>query len=406
MSAANHNQNVSNSSIEDVDAVVGQYYPQLVKGVHAMLAVFGAMALQGRTKPLSLIFETGSGFGKTTVLQMPFPLQNSECVKYVYRSDKFTRKAFVSHACNVKADELSKIDLLPKLENKVLITKELAPIFRGRTEELQDNFSTLISVLDGKGFTSDSGMRGRRGYQRSIVFNWLGATTPLPASTHRLMSQLGTRLLFYEIPRLELTEEELLAYAARDDADHAETDCQAVVNAFLTQFFCHHPIGTVSPKSITFSPERLKALTRWAILLVAGRAEVKFEKQSWDWEPVSAMPAEGPFKVINYLKELARGHALICGRSEITQEDLDLVAEVALSSTPGHLRPIMRELKGKQRVNSSTVASICRVSPPTARRYLKELSLLGLGALAKGKPEDNQSDTLTLAEPFQWLKDS
>jgi hypothetical protein len=66
----------------------------------------------------------------------------------------------------------------------VLLTKELAPIFGAREDELRDNIATLISVLDGEGFISDSGMRGRRGYEEAIIFNWIGATTPLNARVH------------------------------------------------------------------------------------------------------------------------------------------------------------------------------------------------------------------------------
>ena len=146
-----------------VDPVVSLSYPGLLDSVHACLAVFGAMALAGRTKPLSLIFETPSGYGKTAIVQMAFPVRgisipvNQSLDLHVYRSDKFTPKSFVSHAGNVKRAALAGVDLLPRLKNKVLITKELAPIFRGREEVLRENFSILISVLDGKGFTSDSG---------------------------------------------------------------------------------------------------------------------------------------------------------------------------------------------------------------------------------------------------------
>ena len=155
-----------------VDPVVSKYYPALLQTVHACLAVFGAMALAKRTKPLCLILETPSGYGKSAVLQMMFPVGEKGGAKkaldgYVYRSDKFSPKAFVSHVANVKSHDLSAIDLLPKLKNKVVVTKELAPIFRGREEEMQENFATLISVLDGQGFTSDSGTRGKRGYEES-----------------------------------------------------------------------------------------------------------------------------------------------------------------------------------------------------------------------------------------------
>jgi hypothetical protein len=339
---------------------------------------------------------------------MTFPIKAREGEKsvgeFIYRSDKFTPKAFVSHAASVRADKLAEVDLLPRLENKVLVTKELAPLFRGREEELQDNFSILISVLDGKGFTSDSGMRGRRGYDRPILFNWIGATTPLPPSTHRLMSQLGTRLLFYEVPCQQPTEEELLIYAAEDGADEAEIECQQVVNDFLIWFFTKHPIGSVALDSIVIPRGLLRELIRWAKFLVQGRAEIRYEKEYGTWQPVAVMTPEGPWKVINYFKELTRGHALIHGRNEVNDTDLKLIANVAISSIPGHLRPIIRELRMIAKIDTATAATLCRVTAPTARRYLKEIELLGIGLLAKGHPETNHPDTIALSDQFRWLK--
>ena len=345
---------------------------------------------------------------RTATLQMTFPIPPSEPNKpgvdqYVYRSDKFTPKAFVSHAANVKADKLAEVDLLPRLDRKVLVTKELAPLFRGREEELQDNFSILISVLDGKGFTSDSGMRGRRGYDRPILFNWIGATTPLPASTHRLMSQLGTRLLFYEVPCQPPTEEELLIYAAADGADAAEIECQQVVNDFLIDFFTKHPVGSVALEAIRIPEPLLRQLIRWARFLVQGRAEVRYEKEYGTWQPVAVMTPEGPWKVVNYFKDLARGHALIHGRNEVNVADISLVGHVAISSIPGHLRSIIRELRMRKSVDTNTVENLCRVTAPTARRYMQEIALLGIAELTKGTPATNQPDSITLVEQFRWL---
>src|SRR5262245_52104172 len=278
------------------DPVVSRHYPELLESVHACVAVFGAMSLAKRTKPLALMFEGISGFGKTAVLQMVIPARGTEFERYAYRSDKFTPKAFVTHAANIARDDLAKMDLLPQLDKKVFVTKELATLFRGREEEMQDNFSVLISILDGKGFTSNTGMQGKRGYERPIIFNWIGATTPLPASTHRLMSQLGTRLLFYEVPAVFPTDEPLLEYAGQDEATLAEDESGEAVQNFLFAFFRTHPVGSVPPESITFPKELLSKLVRWARILATGRAEVAFEKNGTNWEPVGAMPAEGPWK--------------------------------------------------------------------------------------------------------------
>jgi DeoR-like helix-turn-helix domain len=394
---------------EMVDPVVSQYYPALLPTVHACLAVFGAMALAKRTKPLCLILETPSGYGKSAVLQMMFPVGKKGGAKkaldeYVYRSDKFSPKAFVSHVANVKSHDLSAIDLLPKLKNKVLVTKELAPIFRGREEEMQENFATLISVLDGQGFTSDSGTRGKRGYEEAILFNWLGATTPVPAKTHRMMSQLGTRLLFYEVPAVEPTEEQLIEYCERDEAGEAEKACQKQVNEFLLSFFTQHPLGQLPTSAIAIPKSHAKAIVRWATLVTHATAEIKRELSGGEWEPVSAGTPEGPFKVINYFKDLARGHALIHGRMEVDETDMALIGEVAISSIPGHLRPIIRALRDSDTVNTKETTKLCKVSETTARRCFDELSLLGIAALTKGSPLTNLTSKITLTQQFQWLR--
>jgi hypothetical protein len=393
------------AKLDEVIRVVNQYYPGLVGPVLAELSVFGSMALANRTKPLSLIFEAGSGSGKTAVVQMVFPIDEG-LKEFVYRSDKFTPKSFVSHAANIKEKELQQQDLLPKLKDKVLVTKELAPIFRGRKEELTDNFSVLISVLDGKGFTSDSGMRGQRGYQELIVFNWVGATTPIPKETHRLMSQLGTRLLFYDVPSIEPTEDELIAYAERDDSSEGEDECAKVVNEFLLEFFKDNSIGSVNPSDIIISKQLLGALVRWGTLLVKGRTEIRYEKEEDTnrWEPIAALASESPYRVLGYFKDMVRGHALIHGRKEVNESDMKMIAHVAISSIPGHLRPLIKELRKSDNVDTRICCAICKVSQPTARKYMKEISLLGFADLEKGNPQSNQPDLIRLHSSFDWLR--
>lgn len=408
MSTLYHDSNNPNLLDQEVNPIIQKYYPGLLKPLHACLAVFATLSLKNRTKPLSLIFEASSGFGKTAVLQMTFPYRDSKgnvskLEVYVYRSDKFTPKSFVSHAANVKKKDLKDVDLLPRIKNKILVTKELAPIFRGREQDLKENFSILISVLDGKGFTSDSGTMGQRGYQEPIIFNWIGATTPLPVSTHRMMSQLGTRLLFYEVPSIELTEDELFAYAQRDNAGKAEIECNIAVNNFLLGFFKLNPTGSIESDSIIIPSDLSKQLVRWAMFLVKARAEVIYDKV-FSGEAIAAGKPEGPFKVIDYFKELARGHALIHGRMEVNPSDIDLVSHIAISSVPIHLRSVIKELRISEYVDTSKCMELCDVSPPTARKYLQELDVLGIAKLIDGSPKTNEADKITLTEEFQWLR--
>ncbi|HVB32775.1 MAG TPA: helix-turn-helix domain-containing protein [Patescibacteria group bacterium] len=385
-----------------VEVNVNGYYPGLLPSLKCGLAVFGAMSLAGRTKPLSIIFEGTSGYGKSAVVEMFFPEPKSTLANYAYRSDEFTPRSFVSHIAGTSRAKLSRTDLLPRLKDKVLVTKELSTIFRGREEELRDNFRKLIPILDGKGFVSDSGSQGRRGYEESIVFNWIGATTPLPRETYRVMYQLGTRLLFYEVPGKFPSEEETWEYAKRDDVSEASVVCQRAVNEFLIAFFDEHPVGTVAPRSIELPDLLLRELNRWARLVAEVRSGVKYEKHGSKWAAVAANHPEGPWKLITYFKELMRGHALIHGRDRANEEDLTVVAHTALSSLPGQLRPILRELRVRDYITTTDVRRLCEVSHPTARDHLEELALGGVILVEKGKPP--KPDTGKLAPAYQWLQ--
>lgn len=288
----------------------------------------------------------------------------------------------------------------------MLVTKELAPIFGGRDEELRDNIAVLISVLDGEGFISDSGMRGRRGYDKAILFNWLGATTPLQARVHRMMAQLGTRLLFFEVPTFELSEAQLLDYARNGNPHEAATICNKAVNRFLKEFFRLHPIGSVNRSSVQFHDDRLQELILWTQLLVKGRAEVLAEKENGELELVSAGQTEGVWRVLDYFKELAIGHALVCNRVEVDGSDLDLVGHVAISSIPGHIRPVVKRLRDANSVSSTEAEQLCKVSRPTARKRLRELEVLGLAVRTSGSTATNEPDAVCLTPEFAWLRET
>jgi hypothetical protein len=402
---ANHGNEVRSLSEEfqRVQELVNAYYPGLMRTVECALAVCAAMSLEGRTKPLSMMFVATSGYGKSAVVQMLYPLDGLGLHHYVYRSDKFTPKAFVSHVATASGKKC-KTDMLWKLQGKVLVTKELSTMFRGRDDDLKDTFAVLIPVLDGKGFVSDSGAKGRRGYQYDIVFNWIGATTPLPDRVHRMMYQLGTRLLFYEVPSIMPSDDELFEYTMRDDASLAEVKCREAVNRFLIRFFKEYTVGCVPASGIEIPDAHGREISHWARFLATARREVKFEKDGSSYTPVLAAPSEGPWKIVDYFKELVRGHALLHERLEVNAADVALVAHIAISSIPGYLRPIVRKLRKDGRITSTECERICRITRPTARMHLLEASLLELGTLKKGTAASNLPDVLTLSPEFQWLR--
>src|SRR5262249_20359854 len=155
---------------------------------------------------LALVYEGSSGKGKSVIVRMLMP-DRPTTKAALCRVDDFTPASFVSHAANRTEAQLKKIDLLPKVAGKTMLTKELAPLFQDNEKEQRQNFARLTSVLDGNGYVTTSGVHGSRGYEGRYLFNWLGATTPIPTHTYRVMAQLGNRMLFYGITGDEPTEE-------------------------------------------------------------------------------------------------------------------------------------------------------------------------------------------------------
>jgi hypothetical protein len=391
-------------SINDLEEAVTDYYgPEIWKAVKAGLGVICSLALTGRVQPLSLIYEGPSGRGKSTCINLFEP--NREATKKLfYRLDTFTPKAFVSHAANVSKEDIGTIDLLPKLNNKVLLVKELAPQFRGTDADLRERFAILTAVLDGKGHLSASGVHGTRGYEGEYVFNWLGATTPIPTKTDQVMAQLGNRLLRYEFLGEQPTEEELLAFL--EGSSHAEQERQlrTLMNQFLENFFRDTPVSSVNAENITMEQELKLELIRLASLLSQARVEIITHESNDSSElELEAGAAEGPFRIVLLLKQLAQGLALAFGRREVQRSDMQTLRHIAISSIPVNRRRVLKALIANgNSVDSGGLEKALRLSRPTVRKYMQELAATGIVNFQKGTGQ--QPDSISFADVWKWLE--
>ena len=90
------------------------------------------------------------------------------------------------------------------------MSPELSPTFSKKDDELIEILGIFIRVLDGKGYESDTGAHGHRGYVGEFMFVWLGAAVDIPRKVHKYLSTLGPKLYFFRLPKTEKTEEEYL----------------------------------------------------------------------------------------------------------------------------------------------------------------------------------------------------
>jgi hypothetical protein len=387
-------------SAADIDAlrhVIEAFFPRLWLPTEAVLASALAMMNADVVNPPTCIFTGAASSSKTTVLDF-----FDNIAEITYRSDRFTPKAFVSHAANVPQQHLAKIDLLPRVKHRVLITPELAPMFRQKEEGLRDQFSVLTAVLDGHGYTGDSGTQGRRGYTGDYLFTWIGATTPLPMHVWRVMAQLGSRLLFYEMPGGEVTDAELDEALSGVPYRDKLRACASCVSRFLSRRFCEY--GGV--RGVKWDAEAnplpvLKTIKGLARLLALCRSSLSADDR-FDGTSGTPADAEQPFRAQATLYNLARGRAMAHGRQHLIEEDLPLVAHVTLSSMPHERSRLLRALiRGQGWLTTKQVARVLGVSRPTARLKMGDLARLGIATLK----DRDQFARLSLRPDWRWCLD-
>jgi len=114
------------------------------------------------------------------------------------------------------------------------------------------------------------------------------------------------------------------------------------------------------------------------------------DKTYWT-EPI----IEEPERAIEALYALARGHAIIKGRTQITIEDLPVVIDIALSSAPYDRVIIFAYLLKKGKVTTKEVMEDLKCSRSTAVRKMRMLELLELVDLEKNSAETMGGEQLT-----------
>jgi hypothetical protein len=395
-------------------------FPGLEPALHAGLALQAYLCFEGSNRPCALFYLGPPSSGKSLVdrLFLPTP-ECPEINEYVYRCDDFTPASFVSRAASVSTKRLAEIDLLPKLANKVLNTKELAPIFRGKADDLIRTFAVLTSVLDGDGLVTAGGSVGTRGYSDPIFFCWLGATTPLSPHTWKVMAALGPRILFYETAAIEPTLEDLVR-AQEDEITQEEYAMRLRVNGFLREMYKRWPPRSLPENSIGCSETARRQIALYSRFLArlragltlrdpeeAGHKEARYEPPSKEHE----------YRLVKTLNRLARASALVMGRKQVDEEDLELIRDIVLSSAPETRRKVAVALleltadaigRGEAHpvaIGAGTIARAIQASLPTARHYAEELDVLQIARYDRAAFGDSGGGLLVLKEDLREIVD-
>jgi len=381
--------------------VVTKNFPHLWPYTEACASTIAILLIKDAL-PFTLVLQGVPGCGKTTTLSFFYNFLHS------HKTDKFTPASFVSHAPQKSEKELEKVDLLPKLKHKVLITSDLSPLFGLIPERLKENLSTLTRVLDGHGLTTESGIHGTRGYSGDYMFTWIAATTPIPYAVWDLFGNLGARMYFHEVGTERKTVDEHLQELRQATYRQKVKKCNEATLRFLKNVW---QMGEIEWNPKEDPEEVLRRIIQLALLLVRLRGKVNVVvKEDYEGEKTyySTPTIEHADRAREALYNLARGHAIINGRKQLTIADLPVVIEVTLSSAPYDRVNAFKYLLKKE--GNATTADLMRdlkCSRRTAIRSMKTLEILELVDLEKASIETEFGTrtgyTMRLKEEFKWF---
>lgn len=311
----------------------------------------------------------------------------------VYSLDTLTENAFASGF--IKADGSDPEDLLPLLDGKCLVIKDLTTLFSLKEDTIKKILGDLTSIFDGK-FEKFTATRGDVRYYSQ--FSMVTCITPAILSKHHTyMHQLGGRFFFIRLPELTPEMLEQGHRIAWDSTNREERINQA---RQIVSTYCHQVSEKAALIYPNIQPEAV-AIQSWintaANFIAHARGtvvtkEVTFEKKNEDGKTekvdyceVSNPQIEQPWRILNQLRSLARVLAAMRGKTEVTFEELETLKAITISSMPIDRAVVVAELLKADHLFSYEIGERINKSTKTARRYLKELTVLGLVMVDEAK---------------------
>ena len=379
--------------------VISAHFPVYARPAEICASVFAQLLLNDVVNPFALALVDVPSSGKTITLNF------FDVKELAYTTDSFTPASFVSHASNVKREELANVDMLPRIRFRTLIVRDLAPIFGAKEDELLKTIGILTRALDGEGLITDSGVHGSRGYEGDYLFMLLAGTTPIPPRVFKVMGTLGSRLFFLALHPKARSHKELIAQNRGTGRREKEQTCREATDSFLRTLWTANPRGVNWNKD--GDPEDcLRVIARCAELLAVLRGAIQVWHSEHDDTVSHNVPIiEQPDRINCLLYNLARGHALLCGRTQIAPADLAPVLEVTFDSAPTIRSKIFRSLLEQNgTLTTGQVEKLLPCSKPTALKEMEALSVLGVADKTEGDAEYGRREhELRLAEKFEWF---
>lgn len=380
----------SDSAVAEVrETVTDEFDSQTWDVTEASLSVSASLLIEGLQSCTGLVIVGETGAGKSTVIRF----FDDTLDDLVERSDDATPASFVSAEPSKEEEELEKLDLLPRIQHKLMTCKDMSSWFAGDQASIQRWMSVVANVMDGNGYVRDTGSHGQRGYTGDYRFAFLGASTPLPRRAWDVMGHTGNRLVFHEKSKMMDMSQAVSDVFEDDDYGKKVARCQEAVRTLLKGLWSEHGgYGSVEWEG-SLSDELQQVFEYLTMLVVHARAPVEN----------GTTKKEGPHRIATTLRDIARGHALLCGRKQVEIADAQVCARIALSTMPKERRPVIRAVLNPANGQSVSTSELTDQTPYTEPTVLKRMKLLEtLGIAECQEVDDRGTKVVERREIFEW----
>ena len=427
---------------EILEKIFKKHYPEAWIFMEYCLSIKSILNVMDFTLPFMGVLVAAPSSLKTMVIQLFRKYPST------FYTDSFTSSSLVSHNASLSEEQLQKIDMLPKMKNKLVLTPELAPLITGNEDELQKVLGIITRVLDGHGLENDSGAHGHRKYS-DTMFVWLGAVVEIPPRVWKVLGSLGHKIYFLRPPLAKKTVADLKKIAKSNNFSVVNKEIEEALLDYLKTFDAAPNVeGKVridddivkirwNEENEEGQDEAIECMAQLAKLLAplrgvvyvspsksftrklnndqGGSSSSNVEQQQKQQIPLQQdgqdydtdIPTiEDPSRAVVILRNLAIGHAVSQGRDSLTLKDVPIVIKVGLSTAQVRRVRILDQLL-KSENGVLTTSQICNqlgISQPAVTKTMREFDALKIGELSAVGNYDNSELQIKLSSEFDWFR--
>jgi len=290
-----------------------------------------------------------------------------------YHLSDMTSKTLISGLMLGTGENRRKIkDLLPQLDGKVLIFKDFTTILEKSKDERREIISQFREAYDGS-FSKKVGTVDEKISYESR-FGLIAGVTPVIDKHWKLMQQLGERFL-----KIRLNEDTDAVTSRAEENEGKEREMRKELLENAERF-----ISTISYDTLpNFDKKYSIKVQKMAKFVAIARTPISFQGSASEFYFEQIPTPEVPTRIVKQLKKLAKCLALVRGKSEIDEEELDTLLRVSEDTLPPDRMAILRIIRQFHNetitgCSRTKIGKILRIPETSLRRILEQLKALDL----------------------------